>query len=96
MKLASIALAFALAMAAPALGDEQPVPLKDAPGHEVVENNCAACHSLDYQRTNSAFLDYKGWQAEVDKMIKVYGAEIAPADAVAIVEYLTKNYGAGS
>jgi hypothetical protein len=29
-------------------------------------------------------------------MIKVYGAEIAPQDAAAIVEYLTKNYGAGS
>jgi sulfite dehydrogenase (cytochrome) subunit B len=96
MKLACFMMAFALAAAVPALGDEQPVPLKDAPGHEVVENNCAACHSLDYQSTNSVFLDRKGWQAEVDKMIKVYGAEITPADAAAIVDYLTKNYGTGS
>ena len=47
-------------------------------------------------RTNSLFLDRKGWQAEVDKMIKVFGADIAPQDAAAIVDYLAKNYGAGS
>jgi mono/diheme cytochrome c family protein len=75
--------------------DEQPVSLVNAPGHEAVENNCAACHSLDYPRTNAPFLDRKGWQAEVDKMIKVFGADIAPPDATAIVDYLTKNYGAG-
>jgi sulfite dehydrogenase (cytochrome) subunit B len=96
MKLAYVATAFALAAAAPAFADEQPVPLKDTPGHEAVENNCAACHSLDYPRTNSVFLDRKGWQAEVDKMIKVFGADIAPQDAAAIVDYLTKNYGSGS
>ena len=67
-----------------------------APGHEVVEDNCVSCHSLDYPRTKAAFLDQNGWQAEIDKMIKVYGAEIAPQDAAAIVEYLTKNYGAGN
>jgi mono/diheme cytochrome c family protein len=96
MKLASVAIAFAVAVAAPAFGDEQPVALKEAPGHEVVENNCAACHSLDYPRTNSAFLDHKGWQAEVEKMIKVFGADIAPQDAAAIVDYLTRNYSSGS
>ncbi len=90
--LAAIALALA---AYPAYADEQPVPLKDAPGREAVENNCAACHSLDYPRTNSPFLDRKGWQAEVDKMIHVFGAGIDAADATTIVDYLSKNYGAG-
>jgi sulfite dehydrogenase (cytochrome) subunit B len=79
-----------------ALADEQPVPLKNVPGHEVVENNCAACHSLDYPRTNSVLLNHTGWQAEVDKMVKVFGADITPQDATAIVDYLTKNYGTGS
>ena len=96
MKLKLLAAAATLALATPALADEKPVPLKNTPGHEVVENNCAACHSLDYPRTNSAFLDHKGWQAEVDKMIKVFGAEITPQDAAAIVEYLAKNYGTGT
>ena len=96
MKIALLALLLLVGSASAVLADEQPVPLKDAPGHEAVENNCAACHSLDYPRTNSSFLDRKGWQGEVDKMIKVFGAAIAPQDAAAIVDYLTKNYGTGS
>jgi cytochrome c5 len=78
-----------------AYADEQPVTLSDAPGHDAVENNCAACHSLDYVRTNAKFLDRKTWQAEFDKMTKVFGADITPEDAAAIVDYLTKNYGTG-
>jgi sulfite dehydrogenase (cytochrome) subunit B len=73
--------------------DEPPVPLKDAPGHDVVEKNCAACHSLDYLRINANFLDRQGWQAEVNKMIKVFGADISRSDATAIVDYLARNYG---
>jgi len=34
------------------------------------------------------FLDRQGWQAEINKMI-------APEDAKAIVDYLTKYYGIG-
>jgi mono/diheme cytochrome c family protein len=90
---AAIAL-FALTGAG-AYGDEQPVALNAAPGHDAVENNCAACHSLDYVRTNAKFLDRKTWQAEFDKMTKVFGADIAPQDAATIVDYLTKNYGTG-
>ena len=52
--------------------------------------------ALDYLRTNASFLDHKGWQAEVEKMIKVFGADITPHDSTAIVEYLARNYGAGS
>jgi mono/diheme cytochrome c family protein len=96
MKLALLAaVAIALLAAAPADAAEQPVPLKEAPGHDVVENNCAACHSLDYPRTNAVFMDRKTWQAEVDKMINVFGAPIEPKDAVVIVDYLVKNYGTG-
>ncbi len=90
------AAAITLLAAAPAYAAEQPVPIKDAPGHDVVENNCAACHSLDYPRTNAVFMDRKTWQAEVDKMINVFGAPIEPKDAAVIVDYLVKNYGTGS
>lgn len=93
------ALWFALALSclAPAAwAQEQPVALKSAPGHEIVENNCAGCHSLDYPRINSPFLDRKGWSAEVTKMINVFGAPIDVKDVPAIVDYLVTNYGKGS
>ncbi|HEY1798390.1 MAG TPA: cytochrome c [Stellaceae bacterium] len=96
MRSGFLVLALVCGVASTALAEEKPVTLKNGPGHEAVENNCAACHSLDYPRTNSVFLDRKGWQAEVDKMIKVFGADIAPHDAAVIVDYLTKNYGTGN
>jgi mono/diheme cytochrome c family protein len=61
MKLRLLAIAVALGAATPAFAGEQPVPIKDAPGRDVVENNCAACHSLDYPRTNAVFMDRKTW-----------------------------------
>ena len=72
-------------------GDE--LKLKVAPGHELVAAHCAQCHSLDYIEMNAPVLDHKGWEAEVNKMIKAYGAQISQADALIMVDYLTKNYG---
>jgi nitrous oxide reductase accessory protein NosL len=89
------AAALTLLTAAPAYPDEQPVPIKMAPGHDAVENNCGGCHSLDYLRINSVFMDRKVWQAEVDKMVNVFGAPIEPKDAATIVDYLVTNYGTG-
>ena len=51
------------------------------------------CHSLDYIPMNSPFLDCKGWEASVTKMIKVMGALIAEADAQKITDYLAGQYG---
>jgi len=73
--------------------EEKPVMLKLGPGLDKVEANCGACHSLDYIQMNSPFLDAAGWNAEVAKMIKAFGAPVDDADAKAIVDYLTKNYG---
>lgn len=80
-------------LAAPALADEAALKLKPGPGAEEVANNCGACHSLDYPVMNSGFLDAKGWDGEVTKMIKVFGANIDEADAAKIKAYLTANYG---
>ena len=57
-------------------------------------NNCTACHSADYIQTQPHGPKFKKdfWQAEVTKMIKVYGAPIDDADAGKIVEYLTATY----
>jgi sulfite dehydrogenase (cytochrome) subunit B len=82
------------ALGAAAFAQEEPaVKLKEAPGLDRVEANCAACHSLDYVQMNSPFLNAAGWEAEVTKMIKAYGAPVSDADAAMIVDYLKKNYG---
>lgn len=87
-----LASAFALAVfATPALSAE--VQLKAGDGRDKVEANCAACHSLSYIVMNSPFLKPAVWDAEVTKMIKVFGAPIDDADAKAIGDYLKKNYG---
>ena len=85
--------AVALAFAAQARAAEQEPALKDAPGRDLVESQCAACHSLEYIQTNAPFMTQKMWEAEVNKMINAFGAPIEPADAKAIIDYLAHNYG---
>ncbi|WP_414470942.1 cytochrome c [Microvirga sp. M2] len=90
-----LVVGLALTASAAAHADETAITLKDAPGRDAVTNNCAACHSLDYIQMNSPFPDRKLWEAEVTKMIKVYGAPVDEADAKTIVDYLSRNYGSG-
>jgi mono/diheme cytochrome c family protein len=90
---ALVTLIALLVSAITATAEEQPINLKAAPGVEQVEGNCGACHSLDYIEMNSPFLNAAGWNAEVTKMIKAFGAPIGEADAKVIVDYLAKNYG---
>ena len=77
----------------PALADETQITLKDGPGRPLVEAYCVMCHSLDYIPMNSVFLDRKGWEASVNKMVKVMGAPIPSQDIPAIVDYLALQYG---
>ncbi len=86
-------LVFALLSTLPAFAGEGDVRLKDAPGKELVTANCSMCHSLDYIQMNSPFLDRKGWEASVGKMIKAMGAPVAEADVQKIVDYLASQYG---
>jgi hypothetical protein len=89
-----IALTVLLACSAHcAVAGEDSLRLKEAPGRELVEANCVMCHSLDYIPMNSPFLGREGWEASVNKMIKVMGAPIGQTEARAIVDYLTTNYG---
>ena len=88
-----IAAAGVLLLARAALAQEDKIVLKPGPGLQNLQENCAACHSLDYVPMNSKFLNAAGWNAEVTKMINAFGAPINPADAKAIVDYLTANYG---
>ncbi|MCI0437411.1 MAG: cytochrome c [Gemmatimonadetes bacterium] len=66
--------------------------LADAPGREKTAQ-CGACHSLDYVRMNSRFLDLAGWTAVVNKMINAFGAPIPKDDVDAIARYLAEHYG---
>jgi sulfite dehydrogenase (cytochrome) subunit B len=77
----------------PARADEDAIKLKAAEGIEAVEQNCAACHSLDYIQMNSVFLDGKGWSTEVTKMVKTFGAPITEDDQARIIKYLSANFG---
>jgi hypothetical protein len=47
------------------------VALKPGVGRDVVEHPCGHCHSLDYITMNSPFLDRRGWEAEVNKMVYI-------------------------
>jgi hypothetical protein len=57
-----------------------------------LQENCAACHSLDYVPMNSPFLDRKGWEAEVTKMVKAFGAPVSADEQAKIIDYLAANY----
>jgi mono/diheme cytochrome c family protein len=87
------ALVWIVLMAVAAAAEEKTIDLKKAPGVDKVEGHCAACHSLDYIEMNSPFLNPAAWDAEVTKMIKVFGAPIDDADAKVIGDYLKTNYG---
>jgi sulfite dehydrogenase (cytochrome) subunit B len=73
---------------------DETAAFKPGPNLEVVQNNCTACHSADYINTQPRGPKFKKdfWQAEVTKMIKVYGAPIDDADVPRIVDYLAATY----
>ncbi len=90
---AAVLLGGAIATAKPIsyeLPDET-AELKPGPHVEVVQNNCMACHSVDYITTQPRGAGFRRdfWQAEVTKMIKVYGAPIEDDDVGKIVDYLS-------
>jgi sulfite dehydrogenase (cytochrome) subunit B len=91
-----VALAASIAHAKPVKYELPPeaAAFKPGPNQDVAVNNCTACHSADYIRTQPQGPKFKKdfWQAEVTKMIKVYGAPIDDADAGKIVDYLTAAY----
>jgi sulfite dehydrogenase (cytochrome) subunit B len=73
---------------------DETAAFKPGPNLEVVQNNCTACHSADYINTQPRGPKFKKdfWQAEVTKMIKVYGAPIDDADVGKILDYLAATY----
>jgi sulfite dehydrogenase (cytochrome) subunit B len=73
--------------------DDPTSQLKPGAGDALASRNCALCHSLDYI-VRQPRLDSTQWEAEVRRMIMVYGAPINDVDAKAISGYLATSYGA--
>ncbi len=90
---AALCAALLIAPFAAAQAGEADIVLKDGSGKDRVQVHCMVCHSTDYIVMNSPFLDRKGWEATVAKMIKVMGAPIPDEDARLIVDYLVASYG---
>lgn len=70
------------------------VSFEPGPNLDAAVGNCASCHSADYIQTQPRGPKFKKafWEAEVNKMINVYGAPIQKDDIPKIVEYLTATY----
>jgi mono/diheme cytochrome c family protein len=91
---AGFVLASAVAAPVSYVLPDETAAFKPGPGLEIVQNNCTGCHSADYINTQPRGPKYKKdfWQAEVTKMIKLYGAPIEETDIPKIVEYLAATY----
>ena len=86
-------LSLLVASAAAVAFAQEKIELKPGAGRDQVMGYCVMCHSLDYVQGNSPFMTRQVWEAEVNKMIKAFGAQIPPDDVPKIVDYLTANYG---
>src|SRR5689334_1683541 len=88
---ALVAPAFALRIDLPA----EAAQLKPGPGSDLATTQCGACHSFDYIATQPPGKPLAFWKAEVEKMKKVYGAQIPDEQIEPIAQYLTRAYGDG-
>ena len=69
-----------------------PAVLSDDAG-QVVASHCMTCHSLDYITTQPRGKGAQFWRDEGAKMINVYKAPVAPADADTIAATLNGKFG---
>ena len=61
--------------------------LPAGPHADLATQNCTACHSAD-MILHQPRLTAKQWEANVEKMVKVYKAPIDAKDVPAVVDYL--------
>lgn len=70
----------------------QEIPLGDTelppgPNRDLLVMSCMSCHSPAYITMQPPF-PRKVWEAEVTKMVNVFGAQVRPYDRKLIVDYL--------
>jgi hypothetical protein len=92
-------LLWLLAVSTPAIASpltyqlpEETADFKPGLGVGAAQAYCRICHSADYIATQATKKGEAFWAAEVQKMIKVFKAPIADADAATIADYLANNY----
>jgi hypothetical protein len=68
-----------------------PPELAEGEGRQEVQSFCITCHSQRYI-TMQPPLPAATWEAEVNKMIKTYGAPIPDATAKKVTLYLQEHY----
>ena len=68
----------------------------DLPGYKLALQNCLMCHSAQYVQYQPKTSPRSYWEATVKKMKHPFGAPFPEGDIPAIVDYLTKTYGAES
>ena len=66
--------------------------LRPGPGRDTAQNNCMACHSVDYIAIQPPKKGKAFWESEVTKMIQTYKADIKAEDAKVISDYLATAY----
>lgn len=66
------------------------------PGYTLTLQNCLMCHSAQYAQYQPKTSPRSYWEATVKKMKHPFGAPFPEADIPAMVDYLTKTYGAES
>ena len=69
--------------------------LTAAPGRDEYLVVCVSCHSPRYV-TMQPFFSQRQWEETVDKMAKVYGAQMDPGQRTSIVQYLVATHGPDS
>jgi mono/diheme cytochrome c family protein len=74
------------------LPQESPA-FKPLPGAELAMSQCLICHSSEYITTQPP-LSRATWKATVEKMQHKFGAPLQAEQVEALVDYLTKAYGA--
>ena len=66
--------------------------LKDGPNVALARASCLTCHSAEYVYMQPP-LSAKQWTAEVNKMVKVFGAPITADQVDPLVAYLMSQNG---
>ncbi|HKU86279.1 MAG TPA: cytochrome c [Casimicrobiaceae bacterium] len=98
MRATVVAIGIAVTTSALALKIELPAEtgsFKPGAGSELAQQQCVACHSADYVSIQPPGKPLAFWKAEVEKMKKVYGAQIPDDQIEPIARYLARAYGDG-
>ncbi len=64
------------------------------PGYAKARAECVQCHSAEYMLMQPPTAPRAYWEAMVKRMRDVFKAPVQEADIPALVDYLTKTYGA--